>query len=116
MSVCLMYLLLKPPLLAALDEQLCVHASQDDGLGRSPVAHSNSIPHTADGGVPPIGAGGEGKAKLTSLASEAGLPKLDPENEPAAIEDPGEPAEWGCLLYSKWCSRLPTMARVQRGR
>ena len=51
--------------------------------------------------MPPIAAGGEGKAKLTSLASETGLPKLDGESEPPATEDPGEPVERGHLLRLK---------------
>ena len=53
------------------------------------MAHANSLP-LSDSGVPPIAAGGDGKAKLTSLASAAGLPKLDNEGETGEAEVPGE--------------------------
>ena len=63
-------------------------ASQDDGLGRSPMAPSLPL---SDGCPPPATAGDDGK-KLTSLASVVGLPKIDTEAELGDGETPGEVA------------------------
>ena len=82
---------------------------QDDGLGRSPIAHANSMP-LSDGGAPPVAAGGDGKAKLTSLASAAGLPKIEPEDEPDAAEVPGE-----LMLQNRWSAKRSPLAAGHYG-
>ena len=72
--------------------QHCILALQDDGLGRSPLAHGNSLP-VSDGCPPPTAAAGDDSKKLTSLASLTRLPKVEDEAESGGGDEPGELAD-----------------------
>jgi len=70
----------------------------------------------SDGGAPPANAaGGDGKSKLTSLGSAAGLPKHDPDAEPDAVVDPGKQSVWEHWVEDQLCARLASCCGVPRG-